>query len=348
MTAESFVEDHLTDETKNSELSDETMTATIVEQIAAKPKSATKSKKAVETNGTTDLISTLKRDSEILLREEDAEDDGPATKKSKTSTSSLSSTDRQNASAYLEYSTLKVDDLKDLLRWNRQHVGGTRAELLARVTDGHVYGRIGRCPSCLKGKFKLSDDGNSVSCSGYFDEESASRVACFNKTSTSKAPRVKPWYQSEPSEEEVEEMEKIQEQHVEVDSSGVASDALSTAAENLDWDLSNPVGMKKAAKDMLDICASGESTVDIPESDSKARMEIGKIIISNKDKTATDILGLVIAKYGLKEAKQKAAKAKSEARGSSCLVPANLDIMEVCTMQIIQDTLLFLDSHSSF
>jgi len=333
VTADSFVEDHLTDETNESVLSDESVVATIVEQIAAKPKPATK--KAVETNGTTttDPLATLKRNSEILLREEDTEGDGHATKKSKTSVSSLSSTDRQNASAYLEYSTFKADDLKDLLRWNRQHVDGTRAKLLARVIDGHIYGRIGRCASCTKGRFKLSDDGTSVTCSGYYDEDAASRVSCYNVLPVEKSPRLRPWYQSEPSEEEAEEMDTIHDQQIEGgadagDSGGLASDALFTTAVNMDWDLSNPMGMKKAAMGMLDICASGESSVDLPDSDSKARMDIGKIIIANKDQSATYVLGLVIAKYGLKEAKQKAAKAKSEARGSSCTVPANLSIME--------------------
>lgn len=326
VTAESFVEDHLEDNSDDHVLSDDATTTTIVEKIASKPKVANP-KKADGKNKATDLITTLKRNSEILLREEDGEDDGgPASKKIKASSSSLSSTDRQNASAYLEYSTLKNDDLKDLLRWNRQPLGGNRAELMSRVIDGRVHGRIGRCTSCIQGKLKLSEDGTSASCSGYFDEDASARISCFNCFPLSKVPRLQPWYESEPSAEEAEEMDNIPEQQVD---GSAASNVLSVAAENLDWDLSCGTGMKKAAKDLFKICTSKESSVDILESDPRARIEIGKIILTNRDKSAVDILGLVIGKYGLKEAKKEAARAKSVARELSCSIPENLPIMEL-------------------
>lgn len=330
ITEETFVESHLEDNSEDHVLSDDAIVATIVKQIATKPKAAN-SKKAGVKRETNVLIATLKRNSEILLREEDAEkDDGPATKKLK---SSLSSTDHLHASAYLEYVTLKVDDLKDFLRWNRQPLGGIRLEILSRVIDGHVHGRIGRCTSCTKGKLKLSDDGLFASCSGYFDEDAGRRIPCFNKLPLSKIPRVKPWYQSEPSEEEAELMDTIPEQQLDGGSGGdnscEASNLLSAAAEKLEWDLSTPLGMKKAAKDMLEICAFQGSSVDLPEPESRVRIDIGKIIISNRSKSAVDIIGLVIAKYGMKEAKKEATRAKSEARESSCCTPANLPIMEV-------------------
>ena len=99
---------------------------------------------------------------------------------------------------------MKNDELKDVLRWNRQVLKGTKDLLLAKVLDGHVYrGRLTRCPLCLGGKLKLEfvgDDGDAdnyklaVSCVGSFDEDKQVRLSCNYVTTPEEAPRWKPWY----------------------------------------------------------------------------------------------------------------------------------------------------------
>jgi hypothetical protein len=45
-----------------------------------------------------------------------------------------------------------VDSLKAMLRTNDQKVTGTKSELIERIAEGQVLGRIPRCPSCNGGE----------------------------------------------------------------------------------------------------------------------------------------------------------------------------------------------------
>ena len=54
------------------------------------------------------------------------------------------------------YEMLKADVLKDMLRWNRQMLGGKKNMLLVRIIDGQMNGRLARCPTCLQGRVSWS------------------------------------------------------------------------------------------------------------------------------------------------------------------------------------------------
>ena len=86
----------------------------------------------------------------------------------------------------------KIDELKDVLRWNRQHLTGTKDVLLQRIMDGEVHGRLPLCP-VDGGRLKLSDDSHTVSCAGTFDEATQTRLDCSYRVTASDAPRAE-WY----------------------------------------------------------------------------------------------------------------------------------------------------------
>merc|ERR1712060_790383 len=88
--------------------------------------------------------------------------------------------------------------LKDVLRWNRQMLGGTKDVLIQRIIDGDMNGRLGLCPICFKGKLKFNTENNTVVCNGYFDEELNVRRSCFFGTGRNEAPRLQPWFKEEP------------------------------------------------------------------------------------------------------------------------------------------------------
>lgn len=96
-------------------------------------------------------------------------------------------------SAYEYYKTMKLDEVKDVLRWNGQHRSGTKPVLLVKCLDGQMYGRLARCSVCAGGRLKLCDDGLTVKCMGTFDEDTQTRVECAYAAKASEAPRWQPW-----------------------------------------------------------------------------------------------------------------------------------------------------------
>jgi len=94
--------------------------------------------------------------------------------------------------AYEQYHKLKNDQLKELLKWNRQHVTGTKDVLLHRVVDGAVYGRLPRCP-LDGGRLKLLETAECVQCGGTFDESTMTRLDCTYKQPADQAVRAE-WY----------------------------------------------------------------------------------------------------------------------------------------------------------
>ena len=80
------------------------------------------------------------------------------------------------------YNKMKIDELKDFMRWNKQMVGGNKTELVARCVDGHKYGALPVCPEAdCGGKLKYTVDMNTVFCGGRYNEELGSRVPCYYK-----------------------------------------------------------------------------------------------------------------------------------------------------------------------
>lgn len=192
-----------------------------------------------------------------------------------------------------------------------------------------------RCPSCFKGHLQLVDEdvGETVKCGGYFDEDMNVRIPCSYKIKTAAAARLQPWYFEEPSEEEAEAIKGITEKHkANAGGATASSDDIPAevveAAKKLEWpDTSTNEGKKAAADLMVKLCSDA---IDIPDDEKKAKMGVGKIILSNPDATsATEILELIVKEYGVKELKQAASANQKGALESSCACPANAAIAQV-------------------
>lgn len=326
--AATFVADMLEDNTEG-----QTYVSDNTDELISDIEYKAPKKKKVEgpATGSSKTIKRVKEDLEKIRAEAISDDDeGPKKKKAKKG---LSEDDRAKAEVYGIYEGCKNDELKDVLRWNKQMVGGTKDALLARIIDGHLNGRLGRCPACKNGRVKLAEDGDGAFCNGYFDEENGVRVSCFFKSSIDKAPRLHPWYSKEPSEEE---MEAIEAQDEAAKSGGATSEEqtenvkedtekMTKLVKGIDWDMSDSSGIKQAMKDMVGIC---EGYLAIPSDAKKARMEIGKIIVANKSLPATEVLAEIIDRFGFAEIKGEAKKKQEDAIASLCANSANASLVE--------------------
>ena len=159
-TAQSFVESILEDNTDEGILNDEEKAAEIValiEQKGCRKKVDAETGKTLP-QGASDVIDKIKRTADLIAQEDE---DGPKSKKVKTE---ISETDRAKAEILSMFSSKKVDELKDVLRWNKQIVGGNKDTLLARIIDAKLNGRLGRCPSCLRGRIKLTEEDGGGEC----------------------------------------------------------------------------------------------------------------------------------------------------------------------------------------
>jgi hypothetical protein len=157
-TPESFVLDHLEDDTDDSELDKDDMRQQIIATIATKPKATPRKHKTAEDGGDGDdaLVAKMKRLRQEL---ENAEDEEQARKKLK-----LSDDEQQQYDICMAILDMgpkgkgpNKDTMKDICKWNRQLVGGNNNMLMARLIDGQMYGRLSRCPSCTAGKLQLFD-----------------------------------------------------------------------------------------------------------------------------------------------------------------------------------------------
>jgi hypothetical protein len=110
----------------------------------------------------------------------------PAAKRSKDDGSAM-------AQAYNKYKEMQVKDLKEILKWNKQAQTGNRTQVLNKVLDGHVHGRMARCNLCGGGNLILHDDGKTVTCAGVYDPLRHSRLPCRYEGSTEDCPRWQPW-----------------------------------------------------------------------------------------------------------------------------------------------------------
>eukprot|EP00559_Dactyliosolen_fragilissimus_P009429 CAMPEP_0184858632 /NCGR_PEP_ID=MMETSP0580-20130426/3718_1 /TAXON_ID=1118495 /ORGANISM="Dactyliosolen fragilissimus" /LENGTH=436 /DNA_ID=CAMNT_0027354885 /DNA_START=251 /DNA_END=1561 /DNA_ORIENTATION=- len=334
-TEESFVANILADEA--GILDDDEKRGDIITKLTQKGGAKAENGKPKGASGYVAAAKQIWEKMEEIGDEKDAigyDEDVHPKKKVKTSTanSEFSRGDKSRGIAYGFYKDCNIDTLKDFLRWNRQTVTGTKDVLLTRCIDGHVNGRIGLCLTCGQGKLRLNDSGNEVSCSGYYNEEYAYKENCPVKMPIERAPRLQPWYSREPSEEEKEKIDAIFEA-AKNPTAARASEIqagktqLSEEIGNLEWNMDSPKGIKKAASDMLEVIAR-DATIDLPGDQSKARMGIGKLILTNKSKSALEILELVIEQYGFKATKDEAIKRKSEALESLCGHPANTPALQ--------------------
>ena len=186
---EEFVNEYLDDGTDEKLLEDPSERQSIMEKLNIKPQKKKRKKKEEEVdddgngngNGGEGFMAAAKRCGELLDDDDDASnannDGQPAKKKVKLSEENIAL-----GEAYNKFKSMKNDELKDVLTWNNVVKTGTKTQLLTRVIDGYLYGRIAKCAACGKGKPKISDDGSHVICSGYFDSEKGFHIPCGTKS----------------------------------------------------------------------------------------------------------------------------------------------------------------------
>lgn len=72
---------------------------------------------------------------------------------------------------YTDINTLKVKDLKEILKKNGQLVSGNKSQLQERVLDGRKLGKIPKCISCYGGTPKFDPIKKIYKCPGYRDDD---------------------------------------------------------------------------------------------------------------------------------------------------------------------------------
>ena len=108
-------------------------------------------------------------------------------------------------------------------------------------------------------------------------------------------------------------------------------DEMVQAVNKIEWKLTNKENIKKATKEMVKLCSSKASPIDFPTStdaEIKTRMEVGKMIVQNKNESASAILDLIVEKYGLKEKNDENAKKITKQVENMCTVKANAGVYE--------------------
>ena len=198
----------MTDNTIDKELDDDDKLMDVAQKMGTKATSTKKRKADPDGDDDSGFMATVKRNAASILGQDvdDAEDDnnkddididimdetvddvkkGPDKKKMKMS---MSAEEKKQAKPYNKYCKKKLDELKDILRWNHAMVSGKKDFVLARIIDGEYYGRLALCTVCEYGKLKVIDGENKIACGGYFDEEGGFHKSCFAKFDVEKAPR---------------------------------------------------------------------------------------------------------------------------------------------------------------
>ena len=170
-----------------------------------------------------------------------------------------------------------------------------------------------------------------ILCSGRFDEDAQVFIPCTNKCSQEDAPRLTPWYSSEPTEEEDAEMDRIvDEARGGKASSGSHDDdieSLKKEAAKLEWKLTGKAGIKKAVGDLLKVLQDHPNKLDLPDDEKDARTKLGPIIQMHRDKTAEEIIPLVVEELGFLADKAAEEEKKEKSAETMCKNPKNAQIV---------------------
>ena len=193
-----------------------------------------------------------------------------------------------------------------------------------------------RCPVCSQGKLNLSDEdaGDTIQLGGYWNEDINIKIRCTYSAPSSSAPRLKPWYSEEPTEEQKEKMKEFTNQQIALATGkspdGPPSELLEAAVNIVDWpDTSNPSQRKKSCDLMYEMCTSRSVKIDFPEDEKKAKQKIFTIISANKGPmSTTDVLIAVIKEFGIAAAKAEAKAKQASALATVCNCAANAAVLQ--------------------
>lgn len=322
---EEFVEDYLMDDGTELLVMRKEEILGMLREAADKKKTKAKTVKS-ENEGPANIMDRLKEAAKLY------EDNEPVKKKVKTEGSIEESEFIAMLSLYRKYNKrMTVAELKDILRWNKQIIGGTKAFVLFKVLDGELHGRLSTCPLCVGDLKYLEGDYDKIHCGGQYDEDIGRRIPCdytSPRLANPESLRANPFYTEEPTEQEKEEMEKIREEARE-GGGGVTKTAdnpvaqkLLKAAKSLDGklDFSTNAGRKQAVSKFV---ALVQGKVDLPQN-RNPKMEIGKLIMAKcTEKSAEEIMQVIFDKYGFANVKEEKAAAKEAAAEAACAHPKN-------------------------
>ncbi|GMH62224.1 hypothetical protein TrLO_g1499 [Triparma laevis f. longispina] len=254
------------------------------------------------------------------------DDDGPKKKLKVDPSSSVSATELD---AFEIYSGMKTDAIKDYLRWNDMMLKGNKDQILNKVIDAHIRGRLGRCPDC-EGKVSIDEDDDEViKCKGSWNEEAGCRVTCFNQWPKEKYPYRLPFVKVSPSDDEIE---KIVEANKAAGKTGGIDGKIAVKAELVDMDdvnITTPDGLKVAVPKILQACRV--MNVELPADDHAAKVACAQIVMSQKTEgvTAIDaILKAIATKFGVKKTAEQEADVASRA-ASSCTIAENGPFVQI-------------------
>uniref|UniRef100_A0A7S3L535 PARP-type domain-containing protein n=1 Tax=Amphora coffeiformis TaxID=265554 RepID=A0A7S3L535_9STRA len=300
----------------------------MADEIAAKitAKAPSSAKKAAKAGGDEDSDDPMTAIKELSKKREAEGNTGeePSNKKAKGNMT-------LKVDAYEFYKGMTNDLLKDVLRWNHQTMTGNKNMLLYKCIDGHVYGRLARCPMC-NGVLKMHEDLTKIVCNGKFDEDTKIRYPCNNSHPPEEAPRWLPWYSEEPSDEQKAEMEQMIEEAAGETKAGSHDDDIETlkkAASGLEWKLTGKAGIKKAVGDLLEVLQAHANALDLPEDPKEARSKLGSLIQMHRDKSVEEIIPLIVEELGFKGDKDAKAAKKEAAVENICKNPKNVHIVSV-------------------
>jgi hypothetical protein len=187
-----------------------------------------------------------------------------------------------------------------------------------KCLDGHLFGRLDKCPLCTRGRLAIPSEYEDVAkCQGWFDEEARQHVPCSYVVPLAKAPRLQPWFKQKPSEEEETEMDALAEAKKKGSAPEGAVEDLLEKASKVEWKTGNKDGLKATAAAMLKLCK--EASLKLPE--QAPEKAVGKFIASNRNGNPKDVMQIIVDEYGFEDKKQEAAAA--QAASDACAVPAN-------------------------
>lgn len=200
-------------------------------------------------------------------------------------------------------------------------------ELIKRCIDGELHGALPSCPQAgCKGRLKLDTTNKSgqvkVSCSGAFDDELGTFVKCYFRANADTITRVA-WRVSPKTEEEIAEESKFQ--------TTVDTSVASSLFDGID--MSTIEGKKECTNRFLELARS--EGINIPESDTEARIKLGTILLNNSSLSGSELLAKAEEVFGtLKGSSDKFEQSTTgtvnEANAGSELPPFLLSFIHLC------------------
>jgi len=89
--------------------------------------------------------------------------------------------------------TKSPNELKDMLKKNDQTMSNlNKKELIEKVADGIVQGKIPRCPRCFAGRLRYNPKNGKYTCPGHTNDEGKYRACKYDPTVDGEVKR-EPW-----------------------------------------------------------------------------------------------------------------------------------------------------------